>query len=56
MEIKETVYKTISENVNVSASKADSSDEDLEDAQLKPYRTDVLKHKYESQVNKKNNN
>ena len=49
-------HKTISENLNVSASEAESSDDKLEDAKLKPFRTDILKRKYESQANKKNNN
>ena len=56
MKINETVYKRISENLNVSDSEAESSDEELEDAELKPYRTDKLKRKYESQANTKKNN
>ena len=56
MKIKETVYKTISENLNVSESEAQTSDEELEDNDLKPYRTNKLKRKYESQATTKHNN
>ena len=43
MAIKTDIYKDVSPNMNVSDSEDESLDTELEDKDLKPYRTDNLK-------------
>ena len=56
MKIKETVYKEISSDLNVSDSEAECTDEELQDIDLKQHRTKTLKRKYKSQAISKHNN
>ena len=56
IKIKEDFYKDISPDLNVSDSEAESTDVDLQDIELKLYRTKTLKRKYKSQGTTKNNN
>ena len=53
MKIKETVYKIISENMNISTSEPDSSDNDLMDSELGPHRIATLKRKYKRRRTRK---